>query len=111
MALNYSTLVGQGAIRGTVMGFDDRPPSENELEKMKLLVAENIEAGAIGLSTGFEYAPSGYAKADEIEELCKVVSQYRAVYATHMRDEGDRLLESLDEAIETARKARVSLQI
>ncbi len=111
MALNYSTLVGQGAIRGAVMGFEDRPPSKNELEKMKLMVAENIEAGAIGLSTGLEYAPSGYAKADEIEELCKVVSQYRAVYATHMRDEGDRLLESLDEAIETARKARVSLQI
>ena len=111
IALNYSSLVGQGTIRGVAMGFNDRPPSENELERMKLMVAENIEGGAIGLSTGLEYAPGSYAKSNEIEELCRVAARYGGVYATHMRDEGDRLLESLDESIDVAEKTGVSLQI
>jgi N-acyl-D-amino-acid deacylase len=93
------------------MGFNDRPPSQEELEKMKNMVAENIEHGAVGLSTGLEYTPGSYAKADEIIELCRVVAQNGGVYATHMRDEGDKLIESLDESIEVARKTGVSLQI
>ena len=97
IALNYSTLVGQGAIRGAAMGFNDRPPSQEELEKMKKMVAENIESGAVGLSSGLEYTPGSYAEADEITELCRVAAQYGGVYATHMRDEGDKLIESLDE--------------
>jgi N-acyl-D-amino-acid deacylase len=111
IALNYSTLVGQGSIRGAAMGFNDRPPSQEELEKMKKMVAENIEHGAVGLSTGLEYAPGSYAKADEITELCRIAAQYGGVYATHMREEGDQLIESLDESIEAARKTGVSLQI
>ncbi len=111
IALNYSTLVGQGSIRGAAMGFNDRPPSQEELEKMKKMVAENIEQGAVGLSTGLEYTPGSYAKADEIIELCRVAAQNGGVYATHMRDEGDKLIESLDESIEAARKTGVSLQI
>jgi len=111
MALNYSTFIGQGTVRGAAMGFNDRPPNDEELEKMKLLVAENIEAGALGLSTGLEYAPGSYAQKEEIEELCRVVSRYKGVYATHMRDEGDRLLESMDESIVAALNTGVSLQI
>jgi N-acyl-D-amino-acid deacylase len=111
IALNYSTLVGQGEIRGAAMGFNDRPPSQDELEKMKKMVAENIEYGAVGLSTGLEYAPGSYAKAEEIIELCKVVVQNNGVYATHMRDEGDELLESLDETIDVAGKTGVSVEI
>ena len=111
IALNYSTLVGQGDIRGAAMGFNDRPPSQDELEKMKKMVAENMEYGAVGLSTGLEYAPGSYAKAEEIIELCKVVAQNSGVYATHMRDEGDELLESLDETIDVARKTGVSVEI
>ncbi|MGD8535748.1 MAG: D-aminoacylase [Candidatus Aminicenantes bacterium] len=111
IALNYSSFVGQGTIRGVAMGFNDRPPSENELERMKIMVAENIEGGALGLSTGLEYAPGSYAKNDEIEELCRVTARYGGVYATHMRSEGDQLLESLDESIEIAKKTGVSLQI
>ena len=111
IALNYSSLVGQGTIRGAAMGFNDRPPSESELERMRSMVAKNIEGGAVGLSTGLEYAPGSYAKADEIEELCRVVARYGGVYATHMRDEGNRLLVSLDESIEIARRTGASLQI
>jgi len=111
IALNYSSLVGQGDIRGAAMGFNDRPPKQEELEKMKMMVAENIKNGAVGLSTGLEYAPGSYAQADEITELCKVAARYGGVYATHMRDEGDYLLESLDESIEVARKTGISLEI
>jgi N-acyl-D-amino-acid deacylase len=111
IALNYASLVGQGTIRGAAMGFNDRPPSASELERMKSMVAENIEGGAVGLSSGLEYAPGSYAKAEEIEELCRVAAQHRGVYATHMRDEGSKLLESLEESIETAKRTGVSLQI
>lgn len=111
IALNYSSLIGQGTIRGAAVGFNDRSPKQEELEKMKMLVAENIKNGAVGLSTGLEYAPGSYAQADEITELCKVAARYGGVYATHMRDEGDYLLESLDESIEVARKTGVSLEI
>ena len=111
MALNYSTLVGQGTIRGAAMGFNDRPPKPEELEKMKEMVAENIENGAIGLSSGLEYAPSSFAQSDEIIELCHVAAQYGGVYATHLRNEGDRLIESIQETIDVAQKTGVSLQI
>ncbi|MFB0566769.1 MAG: amidohydrolase family protein [Candidatus Aminicenantaceae bacterium] len=111
IALNYATLVGQGSIRGASMGFNDRPPKEDELEKMKKLVAQNLQDGAFGLSTGLEYAPGSYAQPNEITELCKVTALYAGTYATHIRDEGDQLIESLDEAIDVARKSGVSLQI
>ncbi len=111
IAINYSSLVGQGSIRGEAMGFNDRPPKAEDLEMMKGLVEENIKNGAVGLSSGLEYAPGSYAQADEITELCRVVAKHGGVYATHMRDEGDYLLESLDESIDVARKTGISLQI
>ena len=111
MALNYATLLGQGSLRGKVVGLDDRAPTENQLKEMKKLVEENIKAGALGMSTGLEYAPGSYAKNSEILELCQTVARNKGVYATHMRDEGDFLLESLEESIEIARKTNVSLQI
>lgn len=111
MAINYSTLVGHGDIRGAAMGFNDRPPKSDELEKMKALVAENIKNGALGISSGLEYSPGSYAQADEIVELCRVAAQNGGVYASHMRDESDKLLESLEETIDVARKSGVRLQI
>ncbi len=111
MALNYATLVGHGTIRGAVMGFHDRPSKTDELLKMKTLLEENIINGALGLSTGLEYAPGSFAPANEITELCYVVSRLNGVYATHMRSEGDFLLESLEESIDVSRKTGVSLEI
>ncbi len=111
LALNYATLVGQGSIRGAVIGNQDRPPKPEELERMKALVAGNIQAGAVGLSTGLGYAPGSFAGTNELIELCKVAGKLGGVYATHMRSEGDRLLEAVDEAIQIAREARISLQI
>ena len=111
MALNYSTLVGQGTIRGAAMGFNDRPPKPDELERMREMVAESLKNGAIGLSSGLEYAPSSFAQPDEIIELCRVTAGYGGVYATHLRNEGDRLIESIQEAIDIVQKTGVSLQI
>jgi|Deesub1362B_J571_1020462.scaffolds.fasta_scaffold00877_8 N-acyl-D-amino-acid deacylase len=111
IALNYATLLGQGSLRGEVVGFNDRPPTEEELKKMRELIKENMKAGALGISTGLEYAPGSFAKTNEIIELCKVVSKLGGIYATHMRDEGDHLLEAIDEAIKIAREAKISLQI
>jgi N-acyl-D-amino-acid deacylase len=111
IALNYSTLVGHGSIRGAAMGFNDRPPSPEELEKMKGLVEEHLRAGAFGLSSGLEYTPGSFARPEELTELCRVVARFNGIYATHMRDEDEGILESLDECIGAARDSGVRLQI
>ena len=111
VALNYATYVGQGTIRGAAMGFNDRPPKPDELERMKAMVKDSMENGALGLSTGLEYAPGSFAQPDEVAELCRVAVEHGGLYATHMRDEGDQLLEALDEAIGVARRTGAGLQI
>ena len=111
IAPNYSTLVGHGSIRGAVVGFSDRPPSPEELEEMKSLVEENIRGGAFGLSSGLPYTPGCFARPDELTELCRVVARYGGVYATHMRNEDEGILESLDESIGAARDSGARLQV
>jgi N-acyl-D-amino-acid deacylase len=111
IALNYSSLVGHGTIRGAAMGFNNRPPTEEELEKMKAMVSENLDKGALGISSGLVYEPGSFADKDEVTQLCTVAAQRGGVYATHMRNEDDTLIESLDETIETARRAGIPLQI
>lgn len=111
MALNYVTLLGQGDLRGKVVGFDDRPASPEQITRMKAILEENMKAGAWGLSTGLEYAPGSYATTEEIIELCHVVAANNGIYASHMRDEGDTLLEAMDETVRIAREAGVSTQI
>lgn len=111
MALNYGTLLGHASVRAEVVGLDDISPTENQLKQMQRLVEENIKAGALGMSTGLEYAPGSFAKPPEILALCQTVALNNGVYATHMRSEGDFLLESLEESIDIARKTKVSLQI
>ena len=110
-ALNYSTFLGHGALRGAVVGFNDETPGEEGIRKMQSLIKQNIQSGALGLSSGLEYAPGSYAETSELISLCKAAGECGGLYATHMRDEGDYLLESLDEAITIAREAGVLLQI
>ncbi|MCE5248814.1 D-aminoacylase [bacterium] len=110
-ALNYGTLLGQGSLREAVMGPYDRPPTAEELEHMKQLVREHMKAGVVGLSSGLEYTPGSFATTEELIELCREVSAAGGVYATHMRDEGDKLLEAIDEAVTIARQTGVSLEI
>ena len=111
MALNYATFVGQGTIRGAAMGFNDRPSKPEEMDKMKAMIEENLKQGAIGLSSGLEYAPGSYAQSDELIELCRIAADKGGIYSTHMRDEGDFLIESLEETVELARQTGIRIQI
>jgi len=111
IALNYGSLIGHSDLRGSVMGAADRPPTSKELDKMKVLLEEHLEAGVFGLSSGLIYTPGCFAHINELIELCRVVAIHNGVYSTHMRDEGDNILEAVEEAIAIAKESKVSLQI
>ena len=111
MAINHATLLGQATLRSYVMGKEKREPKAQEMEMMKHLAAETMEQGAFGLSTGLEYAPSGFAKAEEILELCQVVAKYGGFYASHIRSEDLYILEAIGESLFIAEKGEIPLQI
>lgn len=111
IALNVVPLVGHNTLRGCVLGFDDVQPSPAELDRMKCLAAEAMEAGARGLSTGLVYPPGLYSGTDEIVELARTVAEHGGVYASHIRSESDRLLEAVDEAVEIGERAGVRVEI
>ncbi|MCD6377994.1 MAG: D-aminoacylase [Planctomycetes bacterium] len=109
---NYAMLVGNGTIRAAVIGLDDRKATSDELEEMKKLLAQAMEEGAWGLSSGLIYLPSMFADTAELIELAKVSKQYGGIYASHIRGEHDPLLYSaIAEAIEIGRKAGISVEI
>ncbi len=97
--VNVAALVGFGAVRSSVLGLEDVKPTDRQLEEMKQAVEEAMRAGAFGLSTGLIYTPQDYADTSEIIELCRVVARYGGIYATHMRNEGIKLLDSIIEAV------------
>lgn len=111
MALNYLTLLGHGSLRQETLGIVDREPTWDELAWMRSIVRDNMEKGAFGLSTGLIYTPGCFAQSPEITELCREVALYGGIYTTHMRDEGDYLIEAVEEAISIARGAKVGIQI
>jgi dihydroorotase/N-acyl-D-amino-acid deacylase len=110
-AINLGTFVGAGGVRNYVVGEDNRPATSAELDQMRQLVAQAMEQGAFGLSSALQYVPDVYASTDELVELAKVARSYGGVYFTHQRSEGDRILESLDEVFEIARRANISATI
>lgn len=110
-AVNVATMVGNGALRALVIGDQDRPPTDSELGRMKRLLAEQIERGCVGLSSGLEYTPSGFAAAPELVALAGVLRGTGYPYASHMRNEDDRLLGAIEEALHVGRLARVPVQI
>jgi N-acyl-D-amino-acid deacylase len=111
LGLNIAPLVGHGAIRIAAMGFEAREPSKDELDEMKELVGREMEEGAFGMSTGLIYAPAIYATTEELIELCKVVALHGGVYATHIRSEGDMLIESVMETLTIGEKSKVSVEV
>lgn len=111
LSLNVVSLVAHGAVRVAVMGFDNRPPTTAELRRMEGLVAEAMEAGAAGLSSGLAYAPGIFSEPAEMAALCRVVARYGGIYATHMRDQGAELLDSVEESLRVGREAGVPVQI
>ncbi len=109
--INVATFVGAGGLRNYVIGKDDRPATAAELERMKQLVAEAMQQGALGLSTSLQYVPDRFASTDEIVELAKVAARYGGVYFTHQRSESARIFESLDEVFAIAERAAIPAEI
>ncbi|MBX2875247.1 MAG: D-aminoacylase [Saprospiraceae bacterium] len=108
---NVASFVGATTLRIHEIGEADRPPTGEELARMKALAKTAMEEGAIGIGSSLIYAPAFYAKTDELIELCKVASEYGGLYITHMRSEGNRLLEAVDEVITIANEAEIAAEI
>jgi N-acyl-D-amino-acid deacylase len=110
-ATNIAALIGHGTLRAAVMGGEARAPTQSEMNAMKAIVSEGLEAGAAGLSTGLIYDPGRHAATREIVELASLMRGTKALYATHMRNEGTGLLDSVAEAIAIGERAGVGVQL
>ena len=108
---NVASMVGLGTIREAVIGENDRPATAAELTQMTAMVEAALVDGACGASSGLEYTPGAFASRDELIALCRPLSRRALPYATHMRNEDDRLIEAIDESIAVARGAGCRLQI
>jgi N-acyl-D-aspartate/D-glutamate deacylase len=111
LPINMAQTVGATQVRAIVVGLEDKRATPEQLGQMKALVREAMEAGAIGLSTSLIYPPAVYAPEEEIAELAKVAGQYGGRYYTHMRNEGDQLLEAIDEALRIGKAANTPVHI
>jgi N-acyl-D-amino-acid deacylase len=111
VAPNVASYIGAATVREYVIGFDDRPPTPAEMERMRRLVQQEMEAGALGIGTSLIYAPGTYAKTEELVELCKVAARYQGKYISHLRSEGDRFLEAIDELVRISREAGLPAEI
>ncbi len=111
LATHFVPLAGHGTLRKRVMGTDERPASDSESGEMRRELEAALQAGVWGFSSGLEYPPSAYADEDELAELCAVVADYGGFYATHLRSEGDTLVESVQEALNVAERAGLPLQL
>src|SRR5262249_58046097 len=92
-------------VREHVVGLEDRPPTPAEMDRMRELVRGEMEKGALGIGSSLIYAPGTYAKTEELVELCKVAARFRGKYISHLRSEGDRLLEAVGELVRISRGA------
>jgi len=110
-AVNLAQLVGHGTVRLAVLGMDPRPPTAHEIDQMKSHVRQAFEAGVWGYSTGLIYAPCSYAQTEEVAAVAEAARPFDGIYFTHMRDEGDHLLEAIDEALTIGRSAGLRVQL
>jgi len=108
---NVASFVGATTLRINTVGYENRAPTPQELDTMKLMVKQAMEEGAMGVGSSLIYAPAFYSSTEELIELCKVAAKYDGMYISHMRSEGSRLLESLDELIQIADKAGIRAEI
>ena len=111
ISCNVASFVGATTIRENVIGFENRPPTEKELEEMRALTRREMEAGALGIGSSLIYPPAFYAKTSELIELCKVAAQYQGKYISHMRSEGNQLLEAFDELLAISRAAKIPAEV
>ncbi|HET8780949.1 MAG TPA: D-aminoacylase [Pyrinomonadaceae bacterium] len=111
LSVNLATLIGHGSVRRQVMGAEDRAPTADELKQMEAIVEQGMKDGAVGLSTGLIYVPGTYAKTDEIVALARVVGRNGGIYATHMRNEGDKVADAIRESIAIGEQAGLPVEI
>ena len=111
VSANVASFVGATTIRRHEIGHANRAPTPEELTRMKVLVRQAMEEGALGIGSSLIYAPAFYASTDELIELCRVTGQYGGMYISHIRSEGNALLEGVDELMRIAREAGVAAEI
>jgi N-acyl-D-amino-acid deacylase len=108
---NVASFIGATTIRMYVLGEEDKQPTPDEMQQMRDLVRKEMEAGALGIGSSLIYAPAFYAKTEELIELCKVAAKYKGMYISHMRSEGNRLEEAVEELIRISREANIPAEI
>ncbi len=111
VSCNVASFIGATTIRENVIGFDDKAPTPAQLEEMRALVRQEMEAGALGIGSSLIYPPAFYAKTPELIELCKVAAQYQGKYISHMRSEGNQLLQAFDELARISREAHIPAEV
>lgn len=111
ISCNVASFLGATTVREYVIGFEDKPPTPEQLEQMRELVRKEMEAGALGIGTSLIYPPAFYARTEELIELCKVAAKYQGKYISHMRSEGNQLFEALDELLRIAREANIPAEV
>ena len=111
MGINLASYVGATQVRRMVLGDDDKQPTPEQLNQMKALVGQAMRDGTVGVSTALQYAPAPYAKTEELIALASEASKSGGIYATHMRDEGDRVIPAIDEALRIGREANIPVEI
>jgi len=111
ISTNVASFIGATTIREHVIGLEDKKPTPQQLEEMRALVKQEMEAGALGIGSSLIYAPAFYASTEELIELCKVAAQYEGKYISHIRSEGNRLVEAVDELLRISRQAKIPAEI
>jgi dihydroorotase/N-acyl-D-amino-acid deacylase len=111
IGINVADYVGATQVRRMVLGDDDKQPTPAQLDEMKALVRDAMQQGAVGVSTSLQYAPAPYATTEELIALASEAAKYGGIYATHMRSEGDTVLDALDEAIRIGREAHIPVEV
>ncbi|MGQ0543608.1 MAG: N-acyl-D-amino-acid deacylase family protein [Blastocatellia bacterium] len=111
LAVNLATLIAHGSVRAKAMGLDNRAPTPEEQAKMNGIVEKGMQEGAVGLSTGLIYVPGTFAKTEEVVELAKVASLYGGTYASHIRNEGNEVVDAIREAINIGEQANMPVEI
>lgn len=111
VSCNVASFLGATTVREYVIGLEDKPPTPAQLEEMRALVRQEMAAGALGIGTSLIYPPAFYAKTPELIALCEEAAKYRGKYISHMRSEGNHLLEALDELIQISREAKIPAEV
>src|SRR5437660_9691827 len=111
ISCNVASFLGAATVREYVIGYEDKQPTPQQLDQMRELVRNEMEAGALGIGTALIYPPAFYAKTEEIIELCKVAAKYKGKYISHMRSEGNQLFESFDELLRISREAGIPAEV